>query len=149
MGHAMVADFTGFLELCRQRDHNAARLLEAYDWNLLAIRQGYLELDCHLPPQVLNLGGTLFGGFTPTYVDFVSIWTCMTTMPQVMQWLSTVNMRIDYLEPIEPPRFQMIGRLLNLRKRDYLIQTEFRSPSGTLLGLGLTNLRRAVDTPLS
>jgi acyl-coenzyme A thioesterase PaaI-like protein len=145
----MPADFTGFLDLCRLRDHNAARLMEAYEWTILDIREGYLELDCHLPPQVLNLGGTLFGGFTPTYVDFVSIWTCMTTMPQVMQWLSTVNMRVDYLEPIAPPRFRMLGRLLNLRKRDYLIQTEFRAESGTLLSLGLTTLRRALDMPLS
>ena len=101
-----------------------------------------------MPDAVLNLGGFVFGGFTPTYVDFVAIWTCMTTMEGDLAWLSTVNMRIDYLEPIHPPGFRIDSRVVNLRKRDYLVETQFRGSDETLLAFALTNLRRMTDRSL-
>ena len=38
-------------------------------------REGVLRVLAHLPPQVKNPRGQLFGGFTPTYVDFMAIHT--------------------------------------------------------------------------
>jgi len=148
----MDQDFTGFLELARGRNHNAGRLLEAYDWKILEIAPGWLHLDCHVPQQVLNLGGTLFGGFTPTYVDMIAIWTCMTTMPGELTWLSTVNMRVDYLEPIRPPGFEVKSRLINVRRRDHLVETSFIEPLGDgeprMLAFAVTTLKKAADRPL-
>lgn len=140
-------DFTGFLQLARQRDHNAAQLLGAYDWKILDIRPGRLEVECHLPPAVLNLGGSLFGGFTPTYVDLISIWTCMTTLGGEFAWLSTVRLEVNYFEPITTG-FRVEAVVRNLRKRDYLVETTFRSADGTLLALGMTTLRKAPDKSL-
>lgn len=144
-----MQDFTGFLELARSRDHNAARLLHAYDWQIVDIRPGRLEVHCDLPDEVLNLGGSLFGGFTPTYVDLISIWTCMTTLAGELAWLSTVRLEVDYFEPIVPPRFRVEGALRNVRKRDYLVETAFRDDGGKLLALGMTTLRKARDRTLS
>ena len=150
----MQDDFTGFMELARARNHNAGRLLEAYDWKILDIGPGRLKLDCHVPEHVLNLGGTLFGGFTPTYVDMIAIWTCMTTMPDELVWLSTVNMRVDYIEPIRPPGFRVESHLINVRRRDYLVETSFFEPSADdnepsrLLAFAITTLKKARDRPL-
>jgi len=158
----MPDDFTGFLNLARARNHNAGRLLEAYAWTILEIQSGHLRLECHVPDQVLNLGGTLFGGFTPTYVDMIAIWTCMTTMAEQMVWLSTVNMRVDYLEPIRPPRFHVDSRLVNVRRRDYLVETRFIEPTNDdepnddepnaagqkMLAFAITTLKKADDRPL-
>lgn len=141
-------DFTGFLDLARQRDHNAARLLKAYDWKILDIRPGRLEVECGLPDEVLNLGGSLFGGFTPTYVDLISIWTCMTLLAPELAWLSTVRLDVTYLEPILAPGFRVEGIVRNVRKRDYLVETTFRDAEGTLLALGMTTLRKALDKRL-
>lgn len=146
----MSEPLTEFIELAKSRNHNAARLLEAHAWTILDVAPGRLHLDCHLPQGVLNLGGTLFGGFTPTYVDLVAIWTCMTTMPGDLQWLHTVNMRVDYLEPIGPPGFQIKSHLVNVRRRDYLVETRFILPEADgerLLAFAITTLRRAVDKP--
>lgn len=140
-----MQDFTGFLKLARQRDHNAARLLGAYDWKILDIRPGRLEVECGLPPEVLNLGGSLFGGFTPTYVDLISIWACMTTLEGELAWLSTVRLEVNYFEPIIAPGFRVEGIVRNIRKRDYLVETTFRGADGTLLALGLTTLRKSHD----
>jgi len=64
-------------------------------------------LECALPVEVLNLGGSLFGGFTPTYVDLISIWTCMTLLAPELAWLSTVRLEVTYLEPILTPGFRV------------------------------------------
>lgn len=141
-------DFTGFLELARHRDHNAARLLRAYDWTILNIGPGHLEVQCDLPNEVLNLGGSLFGGFTPTYVDLISIWTCMTLLAPELAWLSTVRLEVNYFEPIVSPGFRVEGIVRNVRKRDYLVETAFRDSDGRLLALGITALRKALDKPL-
>jgi uncharacterized protein (TIGR00369 family) len=140
-------DFTGFLELARQRNHNAARLLGAYDWKILAIEPGKLKLECQLPAEVLNLGGSLFGGFTPTYVDLISIWTCMTTLGGEFAWLSTVRLEVNYFEPIIAG-FRVEAIVRNVRKRDYLVETAFRDDDGKLLALGMTTLRKSHDKRL-
>lgn len=141
-------DFTGFLELARLRNHNAAKLLRAYDWKILDIRPGRLDLECELPDEVLNLGGSLFGGFTPTYVDLISIWACMTTLAPELAWLSTVRLDVNYLEPIVGPTFCVHAAVRNIRKRDYLVETAFRDAEGRLLALGMTALRKARDRGL-
>src|SRR5262245_21886046 len=93
----MLDDSTGFLEFTRRRQHSAGRFLEADLWTILAIEPGRLSVTCHLPEAVRNLGGFLFGGFTPTYVDYTAIWTCMTAIDGDLPFLTTVSMKIDYL----------------------------------------------------
>ena len=54
-----------------------------------------------------NLRGQLFGGFTPTYVDFIALNTIRAGSDRSKGWgyfLATTNMRVDYFEPVtEPP----------------------------------------------
>ncbi len=150
MRSTMVTDISGFLQFTIDRAHNAARLLEAERWTLVEVRAGHVAVDCPLPSSVLNLGGSLFGGFTPTYVDYLAIWTCMTAMEGRWEWLATVNMRIDYLEPIFPPGFRATSTLRNVRRRDYLVETRLEGSDGRLLVFAMTNLRRAAGgEPLS
>ena len=138
----MAADFTGFLEFTRSGQHNAGRLLEADRWKLLEIEPGRLLVECHVPDAVLNLAGSVFGGFTPTYVDFIAIWTCMTTMDGELSWVSTMNMRIDYFEPLVPPGFVVEGKVRNRRKRDFLVETTFTDADGRIAAFALTQLRQ-------
>ena len=56
------------------RGHAAGDILEAWDWVVLSREPGTLRIGAHLPDSLRNPQGQLFGGFTPTYVDFVSIW---------------------------------------------------------------------------
>lgn len=57
------------------RGHPAGDFLEAWDWNVHEETAGYLLIDAHLPAHVRNPRGQLFGGFTPTYVDLVALFT--------------------------------------------------------------------------
>ncbi len=148
----MPTDPSGFIEFLKSRKHRAAELLEVQRWNVLEEEPGWLHVECHLPDSVLNVSGFLFGGFTPVYVDLLAIWTCVTTLSGPRQWLATVNMRVDYLEPIVRPGFRAKSRLVNARKkRDYLVETSFVSldhEKEKLLAFALTTMRKTPRTKL-
>lgn len=126
------------------RGHPVGDYLEAYDWELLEERDGFLRLRVHLPPQVRNPRGDLFGGFTPTYVDLVALLTYRAGQPPTSPrgWLHTMNMRIDYFEPIQDGFF-IESEVIRKRGRNGWIETRFLDGHGTLLAFALTTLRAA------
>jgi acyl-coenzyme A thioesterase PaaI-like protein len=126
------------------KGHPAGDLLEAYEWRVLGEREGYLKLDVHLPDQVKNPLGQLFGGFTPTYVDLAAVFTVYAGQDRTAffkGWLATTNMRIDYFEPIMGPRFIIESRLTKRRGRMCFVETKFIDDNGELLAFALTTMR--------
>jgi acyl-coenzyme A thioesterase PaaI-like protein len=107
-----------FLEAYR---HTAGDFLEAYRWKILEESPGSLRIRAHVPDQVKNPRGQMFGGFTPTYVDMVALFTVRAGEPRREErfrtWLATTNMRVDYFEPIVGPEFIMESRLVKSRGR--------------------------------
>lgn len=124
--------------------HCAGDLVEAYRWNILREEPGLVELDVHLPKQLVNPRGQLFGGFTGTYVDMVSIYTVRTLCrdKEGFTWASTVNMRIDYLQPVLGPRFRLRGEVLNDGRTTSLVSTWFLDEAGNKLVYAITTLRK-------
>ena len=118
---------------------------------------GRLVIVAELPDALKNPQGQLFGGFTPTYVDFVSIFTLHTLDPDSdptspKSWVTTLNMRIDYFEPIFGPTFRVEGEVVNRRGRNALVSTKFwdgEEPDGAMAAHALTTLRQmpGVETP--
>ncbi len=132
------------------RGHPAGDFLEAYDWELLEVGEGFLRLDCHLPSRVRNPRGQLFGGFTPTYVDMVALQTAFAGKgrPQRVAWLATTSMRLDYLEPIVGPRFTIESRREKQRGRTIFVTTRFFQ-DGALAVFAATTMRAMpLDRPL-
>jgi acyl-coenzyme A thioesterase PaaI-like protein len=124
------------------RGHPVGDFLEAHDWDLLEERRGFLRLRVHLPERVRNPRGQLFGGFTPTYVDLIALLTCRAgeSWEGPRHWLATMNMHVDYLEPITDG-FRVESRLLRKRGRTCWVETRFLDEHGTLLANALTTLR--------
>jgi acyl-coenzyme A thioesterase PaaI-like protein len=134
------------------RGHPAGDFLEAYEWDVLESDVGYLKIEAGLPMQVRNPRGQLFGGFTPTYVDLVSLFTVRAgtdrSQPGPFLWLATTNMRVDYFEPITGPRFVMESRLEKRRGRTLFVSTRFLQDD-VLAVFALTTMREvALDRPL-
>ena len=110
--------------------HGAGDLLEAPKWRVVEEAKGLLIVDVHLPDALKNPQGQLFGGFTPTYVDLVSLYTVHSAEPDKdpgspRSWLTTINMRCDYFEPIVEPRFIIRGEVINQRGLTSLVSTKF------------------------
>lgn len=125
--------------------HAAGDILEAWKWKVLTEERGLLVVEVQLPDQLKNPQGQLFGGFTPTYVDFVSLYTVHTGDPDrdptsPRDWLSTINMRCDYFEPIVEPIFTIRGELINQRGLTSLVSTKFFQGE-TMAAHALTTIR--------
>jgi len=115
------------------RGHGVGDFLEAHEWDVLESRPGRLRVLAHLPPHVKNLRGQLFGGFTPTYVDFVALhtfWAGREWRPGE-PWLATLNMRVDYFAPIVGERFEIRSRIVHRGGSICSIETRFL-PAGPL-----------------
>lgn len=129
------------------RGHGAGDVLEAWKWTVLEKSPGLLVVEAHLPDGLKNPKGQLFGGFTATYVDFVSLHTVHTLDPDrdptsSAYFLSTINLRCDYFEPIMGPSFIVRGEVVNQRGLTSLVSTKFFDDD-TMLAHAITTLRRA------
>lgn len=134
------------------RGHPAGDFLEAYDWRLLEERPGYLKLEVgSLPDRVKNPRGQLFGGFTPTYVDLVALFTVRAGVDRAqwsaVGWLATLNMRIDYFVPIVGPSFVIESTEEHQRGRTHFVATRFFQDA-ELAVFALTTMRQVpLDRP--
>jgi acyl-coenzyme A thioesterase PaaI-like protein len=124
--------------------HNAGDLVESARWKILTERRGLVEVDAHLPEHLLNPRNQLFGGFTGTYVDMISIYTVRTlfTEQSEFKWSATVNMRIDYFAPVLGPRFLLRGELIRDSKTTCLVATHFTDMDGNKLVYAITTLKK-------
>ena len=125
--------------------HGAGDLLEAYKWRILDERPGLLQVQVHLPESLKNPQGQLFGGFTPTYVDLVSLYTVHTVdrdkdPTDERSWLTTINMRCDYFEPIVDATFTIPGEIVNQRGLTTLVATKFFQ-ADTMAAHAVTTIR--------
>lgn len=131
------------------RGHPTGDFLEAHDWLLVDEAPGLLRVEAHLPAHVLNPMGQLFGGFTGTYVDYISLYTTRAGPNRVdpahpRHWLTTINMRIDYFEPVVGPRFILEARVENQRGRNYLVSSRMIQDD-KIATFALTTLRATDD----
>ena len=124
------------------KGHSAGDLLEAWKWPVVERGPGRIVVEAHLPEHVKNPKGQLFGGFTPTYVDLVSLFTVHAgAHPDAAKsFLSTINMRCDYFEPIMGPTFVIEGQIVNSRGKTHLVSTKFFD-GDTMLAHAITTLR--------
>jgi acyl-coenzyme A thioesterase PaaI-like protein len=135
------------------KGHPAGDFLEAYEWKLLEERAGFLRIQAHVPAHVKNPRGQIFGGFTPTYVDLVALFTVRAGEPRgptgFRTWLATTNMRVDYFEPIVGPQFVIESRLVKKRGRTNFVETRFFDPADNLAVFAVTTIREIkLDRPL-
>jgi len=135
------------------RGHPAGDFLEAHAWQVLEESPGFLRIRAHVPEQVKNPRGQVFGGFTPTYVDLVALFTVRAGEPErearFRTWLATTNIRVDYFEPIVGPEFVMESRLVKRRGRTVFVETRFLDGDDVLAVFATTTMREVqMDRPL-
>jgi acyl-coenzyme A thioesterase PaaI-like protein len=127
------------------RGHPAGDFLEAYEWRVLEEREGFLRIHAHVPAHVKNPRGQIFGGFTPTYIDLVALFTVRAGVERqaghFRSWLATLSMRVDYFEPITGPEFVIESRLLKKRGQTHFVETRFFDLAETLAVYAFTTLR--------
>jgi acyl-coenzyme A thioesterase PaaI-like protein len=63
-------------------------------------------------------------------------------MPEGFRGMATVNMRVDYFEPVAESRFILESRVINSRGRTHLVEVLFKDLTGKLLVFSITTLRQ-------
>ena len=126
--------------------HVATDFLAADDWRVLREELGILHLEIPLPDQVRNPRGVLFGGFAATYIDVAAIATLEAgrSSGERDAFAITVNMRVDYFEPLSGDRFEIESRVVKSRRRSHFVESRFMAPDVGLAIFAFTTLR---DTP--
>lgn len=129
------------------RGHGAGDVLEAWRWRVRERGAGVLVVEAPLPDGLKNPQGQLFGGFTTTYVDFVALHTVHAADPDrdptsPRDWLTTLNLRCDYFEPIVDETFTIRGEVINQRGATSLVSTSFFQ-GDSMAAHGLVTLRKA------
>lgn len=122
------------------RGHPVGDLLEAWRWRITAESTGKLSIRAPLSPRLRNVKGQLFGGFTPTLLDLIGSFTVHAGEPKseigFPYWLSTVNLRVDYFEPIASDEITIESRVIKRRARICIVETSFHDPADTLAAIG-------------
>jgi acyl-coenzyme A thioesterase PaaI-like protein len=124
------------------RGHPVGDLLDAQAWQVLERSRERLRVRATLNDTVRNPRGELFGGFTPTYVDFFAlhVFHAARDEGQPRRWLSTANLRVDYFLPIHGPDFEMEGTVLNKSGRTGHVEVRFLDTEGRLCALAQATL---------
>ena len=125
--------------------HNAGDLVESYKWEIIKEAPGKLEVKAHLPDKLLNPRDQLFGGFHGVYVDLMSICAARTVPSdtQTFKWSTTINMRIDYLAPVDGENFFIESEVVNDGKSTCLVATTFKSTEGRKLVFAIATLKKS------
>ena len=125
--------------------HNAGDLVESYKWEIIKEAPGKLEVKAHLPDKLLNPRDQLFGGFHGVYVDLMSICAARTVPSdtKTFKWSTTINMRIDYLAPVDGENFFIESEVVNDGKSTCLVATTFKSTEGRKLVFAIATLKKS------
>jgi len=125
--------------------HNAGDLVESYKWEIIKEAPGKLEVKAHLPDKLLNPRDQLFGGFHGVYVDLMSICAARTLRSdtQTFKWSTTINMRIDYLAPVDGENFFIESEIVDDGKSTCLVATTFKSTEGRKLVFAIATLKKS------
>lgn len=128
--------------------HPVGDFLDAPRWRILEEAPGLLRLECPMPARVRNPRGHLFGGFAPTYVDLIALFTLRAGArgDRRRGWLATVSMRLDYYEPVTGDGFRVESRVQHRRGRNAWVATRFTDATGLPL-LDAHTVLRETDVP--
>jgi acyl-coenzyme A thioesterase PaaI-like protein len=114
--------------------HPAGDFLGGPEWLLVEESPGRLVVDVPLVPAARNFRDQLFGGFAPTYIDLIALRTVSAGHGERAHgWLVTLNMHVEFFDPVEGPRFLIESTIVNRRGRTVFVETRFKSTEGKLL----------------
>lgn len=124
------------------KGHPVGDFLDAHAWRVLAREPGRMRIRASLPDRVMNPKGELFGGFTPTYVDFFALHVFHTSREPgaPRRWLATADLRVDYFAPIHGPEVEIEGCVLHRSGRTGHVQVKFFDDAKGLCALAQVTL---------
>lgn len=106
-------------------------------------RQGYIEMDLPLVPELLNLHGAAHGGVSATLIDVAGAFAgCYEPENQKIHKAVTLALTSNYLLPADTACLRAVGRVLSMGSKIYTSQAEVFAANGDLCVVGQGTYRR-------
>ena len=102
---------------------------------ILEIREGYAKTRLPYKREILRFGGMVHGGIVMTVIDNVAGLAVMTVNEGTNQF--TVELKINFLEPLVKGPFTCIGRVLRAGRRIAVAEGEVLDVEGRLCAKGV------------
>lgn len=104
--------------------------------SLQSLERGHVVFAMRVRPRHKQLHGVVHGGVLATVADTVAAIAAYTTVPKGTQ-IATVEMKINFLEPVPGGRIKAEGRVLRAGRNFVVTECEIFNEEGTLAAKAL------------
>jgi len=103
---------------------------------LESLEKGHVVFSMRVKPKHKQLHGVVHGGVLATMADTVAAIAAYTTVPKGTN-IATVEMKINFLEPVPGGRIKAVGRVLRTGRNFVVTECEIYLENGSLAAKAL------------
>ncbi|MGC1415896.1 MAG: PaaI family thioesterase [Candidatus Acidiferrum sp.] len=104
--------------------------------SLESLEKGHVVFSMRVKPKHKQLHGVVHGGVLATLADTVAAIAAYTTVPKGTD-IATVEMKINFLEPVPGGRIKAVGRVLRTGRNFVVTECEIYLEDGSLAAKAL------------
>ena len=101
---------------------------------------GYAVIEIDIQPKHMQLMGAVHGGVLASLVDTVTYWSVYYGIDDPDAWLTTVDLKVNYLAPITSGRLIARGRQIKVGRKLGYASAEVHSQAGDIIAHGVSTL---------
>lgn len=118
---------------------NSAPFFRLMGMELLELKKGYVEIGLKIRKDHLQPYGVVHGGVCSALVDAACFWAVCTEAKETNS-LTTVELKLNYLAPVQEGILKAIGRCIKMGKKLGLGQAEVWDQRQRLIAHGTSTL---------
>ncbi|MGB2622881.1 MAG: PaaI family thioesterase [Candidatus Acidiferrum sp.] len=123
-------------EAALRRRTNATGATALLGLSLVSLDKGHVVFSMNVKPRHKQIHGVVHGGVLATVADTVAAIAAYTTVPRGTE-IATVELKINFLEPVPGGRIRAEGRVLRTGRNFVVTECEIYLENGTMAAKAL------------
>ncbi|HEY6384637.1 MAG TPA: PaaI family thioesterase [Candidatus Acidoferrum sp.] len=123
-------------ETALRRRTNEAGATSLLGLSLESLERGHVVFTMKIKPRHKQLHGVVHGGVLATMADTVAAIAAYTTVPKGTE-IATVELKINFLEPVPGGRIKAVGRVLRTGRNFVVTECEIYKEDGAMAAKAL------------
>jgi uncharacterized protein (TIGR00369 family) len=107
---------------------------------LTDIGTGFAVIETSIQSKHMQLMGAVHGGVLASLVDTVTYWSVYYGIEDPQAWLTTVDLKVNYLAPVDSGKLIARGRQIKVGKKLCYASAEVHSDKGAIIAHGSSTL---------
>ena len=129
-------------EAALRRRTNEAGATSLLGLSLESLERGHVVFTMKIKPRHKQLHGVVHGGVLATVADTVAAIAAYTTVPKGTE-IATVELKINFLEPVPGGRIKAVGRVLRTGRNFVVTECEIYKEDGAMVAKALLTFEAA------